>query len=255
MNMNQPMVHAMLGTLGFVGAMQRGCVEIYSGAMPITADAAPTGTLLGRITSNGVAFTHEVAGSTVMTFTGASGALTSLSAFGMNILGNQGPVYMQIGDTLATFAKRVADAVNLCGVYRATATSNSVMLLTPSDTGSGHNGGEVLFSVAGGDLSAALSSSVIAGGVNGDGGLSWSAPSGGKVTKAGTWSFVGLANGTAGWFRMKSSEADTNQANAPFPRCDGSIGVGSGEMSLTNLSVVVGAPTTVDSFEVAFLTQ
>ena len=251
--MNQTMVHAMLGTLGFVGAMQRGCIDIYSGAMPITADAAPTGTLLGRITNNGAAFTPEVVGSTVVTFSGSSGSLTALTVAGFDVLGKQVPVTMQIGDTLVTFAKQVADAINLTGIYRAVATSNTVMIMGLADTGSRNNGAVVEVSVASGDLAATLSSQTIAGGVNGAGGLGWSAPSGGKVTKKGVWSFTGLANGTAGWFRMKSSEADTNQANAPYPRCDGSIGVGSGEMSLTNLSIVVGAPTTVDSFEISFL--
>ena len=251
--MNQTMVHAMLGTLGFVGAMQRGCIEIYSGAMPITADAAPTGTLLGRITNNGAAFTPEVVGSTVVTFSGSSGSLTALTVAGFDVLGKQVPVTMQIGDTLVAFAKQVADAINLAGFYRATATSNTVMIAGLPDTGWRNNGAAVVVSVGAGDLSATLSSQTITGGVDAVGGLGWSAPSGGKVTKKGVWSFTGLANGTAGWFRMKSSEADTNQANAPYPRCDGSIGVGSGEMSLTNLSIVVGAPTTVDSFEISFL--
>ena len=253
MNMNQSMVHAMLGTLGFVGAMQRGCIDIYSGAMPITADAAPTGTLLGRITSNGGAFKPEVAGSTVLTFSGASGIINSLRVAGFDILGSQTNITMQVGDTLSQFAKQVADAINIAGFYRATATSNTVMVTCLPDTGSRNNGGTVEVSAVAGDLAVTLSSQTIAGGVDGSGGLGWSAPSGGKVTKKGVWSFTGLANGTAGWFRMKSSEADTNQANAPYPRCDGSIGVGSGEMSLTNLSIVVGAPTTVDSFEISFL--
>lgn len=252
--MNQAMVHAMLGTLGFVGAMQRGVIDIYSGAMPITADAAPTGTLLGRITNNGVAFTPEVVGSTVLTLSGASGSVTALTIAGIDVLGTQAPVNMQIGDALVTFAKQVADAINITGVYRAVATSNTVMIMGLADTGSRNNGASVVISVSSGDLAAARSSQTIAGGVDGVGGLGWAAPSGGKVTKKGVWSFTGLANGTAGWFRMKSSEADTNQANAPYPRCDGTIGVGSGEMSLTNLSIVVGAPTTVDGFEVAFLT-
>lgn len=253
MNMNQAMVHAMLGTLGFAGAMQRGVIEIYSGAMPITADAAPTGTLLGRITSNGAAFVPEVPGSTVFTFSGESGSLTTLTVAGVDVLGNQAPVNMQVGDSLAAFAKQVADAINLVGIYRAAATSNTVMITTLPDTGARNNGAAVVTSVSGGDLAVTLSSQTITGGVDGSGGLGWAAPSGGKVTKKGVWSFTGLANGTAGWFRLKSSEADTNQANAPYPRCDGTIGVGSGEMSLTNLAVVVGAPTTVDGFEVAFL--
>lgn len=252
MNMNKAMIHAMLGTLGFTGAMQRGCIEIRSGAMPITADAAPTGVLLGRITNNGLPFTPEVPGSTVLTFSGASGSLTSVTVGGIEILGSNAPIAMQVGDTLAVFAKSVADAINLCGAYRATATSNTVMVTCLPDTGARNNGLAVAYAVSGGDLAVNISSPTITGGVDASGGLGWNAPSDGKVTKRGVWSFTGIANGTAGWFRMKASEADTDLANAPYPRCDGAIGVGTGEMSMSNLSVVVGAPTTVDGFEVAF---
>lgn len=49
---------AMLGTVGFQGAFTNGVLEIYSGAQPSNADAAPTGTLLARITLDGGAFAH-----------------------------------------------------------------------------------------------------------------------------------------------------------------------------------------------------
>lgn len=37
----------------FITAFRYGCIEIYSGAQPVSADAAATGTLLGRVTLNG----------------------------------------------------------------------------------------------------------------------------------------------------------------------------------------------------------
>lgn len=45
--------NAMSGTAGFSGALNAGVIEVYTGPQPITADAAPTGTLLGIVTLNG----------------------------------------------------------------------------------------------------------------------------------------------------------------------------------------------------------
>lgn len=37
----------------FIAAFRYGCIEVYSGAQPASADAAVTGTLLGRVTLGG----------------------------------------------------------------------------------------------------------------------------------------------------------------------------------------------------------
>jgi len=50
------LVNNMLGQLGLKEAMNAGCVEIYTGAQPATADAAPTGTLLAVVTKDAGAF-------------------------------------------------------------------------------------------------------------------------------------------------------------------------------------------------------
>jgi hypothetical protein len=49
------------GANGLRGLMKNGVIRIYTGAQPTSADAAPTGTLLGSITLNGGAFTEGVA--------------------------------------------------------------------------------------------------------------------------------------------------------------------------------------------------
>jgi hypothetical protein len=48
--------NAMAGQVGFAGAINGGVIEVYTGPQPLTADAAPTGTLLGRATLNGAAW-------------------------------------------------------------------------------------------------------------------------------------------------------------------------------------------------------
>lgn len=42
----------------FITAFRYGCIEVYSGAQPANADAAATGTLLGRITVAGEAWSE-----------------------------------------------------------------------------------------------------------------------------------------------------------------------------------------------------
>ena len=79
-------------------------------------------------------------------------------------------------------------------------------------------------------------------------GLTFAAASGGSVSKSGVWSFNGIATGTAGWFRFKGNAADAGAASTTLPRMDGSIATSGGDMSLSNLAITSGSPTTVDSF-------
>lgn len=65
---------ALYGNFGISAMLQYGSIEVYSGTQPATADDAPTGTYLGRITQNGLVFTP---GST-----GDGALLVGLDAFG-----------------------------------------------------------------------------------------------------------------------------------------------------------------------------
>lgn len=49
------------GANGLRGIFKNGVIRVYSGAQPASADAAPTGTLLGSITKDGAAFMEGVA--------------------------------------------------------------------------------------------------------------------------------------------------------------------------------------------------
>ncbi|MGH8073636.1 MAG: hypothetical protein ACREO4_06135 [Lysobacter sp.] len=48
---------AILGPTSFDALFQDGVIEVYSGMQPASADVAPTGTLLARITRDGAAWT------------------------------------------------------------------------------------------------------------------------------------------------------------------------------------------------------
>lgn len=71
------------------------------------------------------------------------------------------------------------------------------------------------------------------------------AASGGTKAKSGTWSDVGLAAGSAGYFRIKpSSPTGTNAVVQGTVTATG----GGGDMTLDNVSIAVGQAVTVNSF-------
>jgi len=60
------------------------------------------------------------------------------------------------------------------------------------------------------------------------------------------WSGVGLAAGTAGWFRYYSNSYETGASTTAI-RFDGVCGVGTGELRMSTLTVASGATSTVDT--------
>lgn len=135
--------NAMAGSIGFAGALAGGVIHVYSGPQPISADAAPTGTLLGTVTKDAGPFTP-------------------------------------------------GEATN--GLNFATAAS------------------------------------------------------GGVTKNSDTWKFVGLAAGTAGWFRHVGNGVDDGSASTTLPRLDGSIAAGTGDLRLSSTAIAVGVPVTVDVY-------
>lgn len=79
-------------------------------------------------------------------------------------------------------------------------------------------------------------------------GLTFAAPAGGAVSKTGVWSFVGIAAGRAGWFRLKANAADAGLLSTTAVRMDGSCAVSGADLNLSNIDVAVGAPNTCDAF-------
>ena len=62
------------------------------------------------------------------------------------------------------------------------------------------------------------------------------------------WSFNAVATGVAGWFRFKGNALDNDASSTTLPRIDGSVGKGTGDLSLSATSLSSGAPTTIDAF-------
>lgn len=79
-------------------------------------------------------------------------------------------------------------------------------------------------------------------------GLTFAAAANGVVAKSGVWSFSGIAAGTAGWFRFRGNGADAGALSTVLPRLDGSVATSGADLNLSNISIAVGAPSTVDTF-------
>lgn len=62
-----------------------------------------------------------------------------------------------------------------------------------------------------------------------------------------TWSGTGLADGTAGWFRMRQS-GDPGTLNYVSLRIDGACGTSGAQLNMTSLSIATNAVQTISTF-------
>ena len=233
--------------IGFARALHRGYIDVRSGAQPANADAAMTGTQLGIITVSSLALTKETRASATLEVTGGSGTLTGVSIGTLPIVVDPGLVVWATSTTVT--AALIRDAINRSGIARATSSGAVVTVKAPPGVGTSWNG--LALAAAG----ITCTGSNFASGVAGVNGLYLDQPAAGVIAKpAGVvWSCVGLAPGTAGWFRYFSSDTNdsggllTTLTEPLYARLDGSCGVGSQDLQLSSLTFSLGSPHTVDS--------
>lgn len=239
----------LVGTLGFMGMFNKGYINIYSGSQPVSADAAVTGTLLLTITSSSLALTKETRATGTITITAAAGgSIDTVTVGGLNIIPD-GAVAATAGDTSAT-ATSLCNAINRNGIFEATVSGAVVTIKGRPGTGA------TTAAVTATLTTVTASYANMSGGVANANGLILASPSAGVISKPSTaiqtWSGVGVAAGTAGWFRFFPSDtADSGAIVTAAPyycRMDGSVAVSGGDMGLSNLTVAIGSPNTVDSF-------
>ena len=95
-----------------------------------------------------------------------------------------------------------------------------------------------------------VSSGVFTPGVAANG-LNLGAPAGGVCAKAQgeVWSGVGVATGTAAWFRYYANDRTTG-VDTTHARIDGTVSTSGAPLNMTSTAITAGASTTVDRFEV-----
>lgn len=81
-------------------------------------------------------------------------------------------------------------------------------------------------------------------------GLEFGAAASGVIAKnAEVWSGLGLAAGTAGWFRLTANPTDSGSLSTTLPRLDGNIGTSGADLNMSSTTIVVGATYTIDTFQ------
>jgi hypothetical protein len=76
----------------------------------------------------------------------------------------------------------------------------------------------------------------------------FAAASGKSMAKAGTWQDPAAdASGTAGHFRLRRA-GDANGASTTAERIEGTVGQGTGDLSLDNTNIAAGQTVTINTF-------
>lgn len=244
------LTNAILGTLGFMGAMNGCYMEIYTGSQPASADALKTGTRLGVVTASSATLTKETRATGSITLTGgSSGSINTLTVGGLNVIPDGAVAY---NTSLNQTAADLCEAINRNGIMEATVSSATVTLMGRPGTG-------VTTAAVTASLTTITASYVNMGsgvaGVAPVNGLRWVLPTAGIVAKPTNqvWSFTGEATGVAGWGRLYASNTADSGAllsGAPwYPRLDFSVGTSGADLNLANVNIVSGAPNTVDQFQ------
>lgn len=244
--------NAIVQGLGLSGALNKCSIEIYAGSQPANADAAVTGTLLGVATIGSGALTKETRATGSITITGGATSVATLTVGGMNIIPDGAVAW---NTSTAQTASDLCDAINRNAIYTAVVSGAVVTLSPRPGVGAAHNTYVVTST---GSVTASYSN--MASGVSPVNALKLAIPSAGVITKppGDVWSFVGVANGTAGWYRIVNSATDAGGALVGAPwlaRLDGSVATSGADLNLSNISIAVGAPNTIDTFSFTMSAQ
>lgn len=239
----------LAGRGSFKNAFQGGRIEIYTGAQPASADAAATGTLLVLITDNNGAHTAEVKATGTLTLTtGAAGSVNGVTVNGVAIIDAAVPFNTSLSQTAAD----LADAINASQSvpeYRASAVGAVVTITAPQGMGAGANGHVVTATLT--TMTATYAD--MASGVTALNGLKFGSDASGAVSKrvGQVWEGTNVASGTAGWYRMYASAADTGGVDAAgvVVREDGAIGTSGQQLNFSaSTALAAAAKTTLDTW-------
>ncbi len=242
-------------------ALTGGVMRIYSGSHPISPEYAPTGVLLATITRNGAAYTAESPAVGSIEFSGSgSTTVTSITVGGMELLSGS----VSESDDIM-LAQAIWNAINDCSHrhdFIATwDTYTTVTLTTRPGCAARHNAATVTGSMSG---SITPTYNDMAGGSAPANGLRFGRnevvtfdvftgyPVARLWSPADTMSGLGVAAGTAGWFRISGPFGDDLAADtdASRIRLDGSIGVSGENMVMTDPDIAIGESVDVGAFGV-----
>jgi hypothetical protein len=228
---------------------QNGRVEIYTGTQPADGNAAVTGTLLCTITNASGSITNEVLASGTVTLTGgASGSLDTLTVDGVEIMGSSTAFNASLTQTATDIATKCQDYHSSVD-YDVTASGAVITITARPGTGAASNG----FVVASTATTITKTDVNLASGVTAVNGLKFGDAAAGVLAKlsAQTWSGVNAATGTAGWYRMYGSTADTGTLDSTGTKLreDGGIATTGSELNMASTGLSATATTTITAWQ------
>lgn len=239
-----------LGAYGsYKQAFTGGRLMIYSGSQPASADDAPSGTLLVTVTLASGAWTAETRGFATTELTGGgSGSVGTLVANGIEIMGSLTNFNGSLAQTAADIVAKINAYQRLVnGLYAEVPSGAIIKVWAPLGSGTAWNTKDI---TAGTLTTITVTDTDFGSGVAAVAGLTFSYSGSGALTKSGTWSGVGLADGTAGWFRLVGPLTDTYASSAVLHRLDGNVSTSGANLNLASTTISTGATTTIDTFTI-----
>lgn len=232
----------------FKNAFQNGRIEIYTGSQPATPETAVSGTLLCTVTNSNGAHTAEVQATGTITITGAAGSIDTCTLDGVSLIAAAVPFNTSVTQTATDLVTAINDHETFLNV-KASSSAGVVTITAPRGAGATFNGLDLATTVT----TLAATPVDMAGGVTAVNGLKFGTEASGAIAKlaAQTWEGTNVAGGTAGWYRMYGSVADTGAADATGAaiREDGAISTSGQQLNLTgSTTLTAAAKTTINTW-------
>lgn len=246
----------MLGGRGFRECFADSVLKVYSGTAPTEADDATSGTLLVTITkSSGTASSKEHGVVAVNTITVPGVHVTGTYAVTVTV---DGTTYTATFDAAAAHANNDEIAQGLCWELNKIP---QVMAICPTTGGATGvigvacriPGITLTIADGGGTITFGAAAAILAGSRAAADTLQFKLQATGIISKivADTWSGVIAVSGTAGYFRLVTTE-DLGTDNVTDLRLQGNVSTSGAEMNLSSVGLVAGATITLSSFDVTF---
>jgi hypothetical protein len=179
---------------------------------------------------------------------GGAGSVGTLVANGIEIMGS----LTSFNGSLAQTAADIVAKINAFqryqnGLYAEVPSGAIIKVWAPLGSGTAWNTKDI---TAGTLTTITVTDTDFGSGVAAVNGLTFSYSGSGALTKSGVWSGVGLADGTAGWFRLVGPLTDTYASSTTLHRLDGNVSTSGANLNLASTTISTGATTTIDTFTI-----
>ena len=242
-------LNSVRGHSAVAQSLKGGVGYVYSGTQPASADAAATGTLLGKVTANGG--TYAWGAYQTADRDGVCASQTPVAAGAMTINGVTSGT-LGVGYYVTIYG--TGNESNK--IFRVTGTGDddeAVVEYIQGPNNSTVSSTNTFKTVTEVYCSAATAAAVEVGyGITN--GLAWNTAAAGVLAKHSgqTWQMVGIAAGTMGYVRWMGAATDDLGVSTILPRIDMRIATSGAELNASNTTVAVGGISTFDTITITF---